>query len=52
MFFNPASFFRFPMAGLQYISQARTAEEKKSAKVDFVSWVNWLYPASGQNEVN
>ena len=49
MFFNPASFFRFPMTGLQYMSEAKTAEEKANSRLDFASWVDWLYPVGSSD---
>lgn len=52
VFFNPASFFRFPMTGLQYMSQARSADEKANAQLDFASWVDWLYPVGSSDLVD
>jgi hypothetical protein len=43
VFFNPASFFRFPMTGLQYMSDAASPEERANLNLDFASWVEWLY---------
>jgi hypothetical protein len=46
VFYNPASFFRFPMTGLQFISSTIALEEQADLTLDFSTWVKWLYPVN------
>jgi hypothetical protein len=39
------------MTGLQYMSQAKTPQEKANVHLDFETWINWLYPSSSSDSV-